>query len=487
MRNPPSIHPIARILRPSWLAGLVWAVGSVALAAPPPSARPNILVILADDLGWRDVGFTGNPFHETPRIDSLARDGTVFTQGYANAPNCAPTRACLMTGQYPPRHGVFTVVDDRDRPGSPHQRVMAAESRPELATEAVTLAEVLRDGGYATGMIGMWNLGRGRRGPTTPEGQGFTFTRQPKEMGFETDAYQDGNGHRLTDAMASEGVAFIEDHQSHPWFLYFAPHAVHAPFDPDPRMMEKYQRKAGETRGPSDPALAATVEELDRAVGRLLDTLARLDLARNTLVIFTSDNGGTRQYVAPLRGGKGGLYEGGLRVPLAVRGPGVRPGARCDTPVLSMDFFPTALEYAGVARAANLTIDGVSIRPLLEGRDGFRRDAVYWHFPCYCGNNTPSSALRCGDWKLIESFDPPGLELYDLAHDPGESRDLARTQADRTKELADRLHAWQQATRAPRPVGPNPAFDPQAERPRGRDQRGKGNGGRAPAAPPRSD
>jgi len=440
------------------------------------AGKPNFLVILVDDLGWRDVGFAGNKFIDTPHIDGLARDGTVFTQAYASAPNCAPTRACLMTGQYPPRHGVYTVVDDRHRPGSAHHRILAAESRPDLATESVTIAEVLRDGGYATAMVGMWNLGRGRKAPCTPTGQGFDLDRQPKGIGFEKDAYHDDLGRYLTNAFAEEGISFIEQNRDKPWFLYFAPHAVHAPFDPPAGLLEKYRRKAGSSRD-LDPAHPATVEALDTAIGRLLDKIQQAGMADSTLVIFTSDNGGTRQYVAPLKGGKGDLYEGGLRVPMAVRGPGVRPGARCDTPVLSMDIYPTLMKTAGLEPPAGHQFDGLNLAPLFAGTDGFRRDTVFWHFPSYVGRNGPASAIRHGNLKLIEFFDPPRVEVYDLVKDPGESRDISRSRPDVTRDLHGLLRAWQEATKAPRPTTPNPGYDPAAEPPRGREQRGKGGGG----------
>ena len=214
------------------------------LAAPAAAApRPNLLVILADDLGWRHVGSAGGKEIDTPHLDSLAKRGTVFSEACASAPNCTPTRACLLTGQYPPRHGIYTVVDPRHAPGSPWHKVTAADSRAELATETVTLAEILRDAGYATGMVGMWNLGRGRRGPTTPDGQGFSFSRQPKELGFENDRYRDASGRDLTATMAAECVSFIVANKDQPWFLYFAPHAVHAPYEPPPELLAKYRRR----------------------------------------------------------------------------------------------------------------------------------------------------------------------------------------------------------------------------------------------------
>lgn len=439
------------------------------LAIGPAAAAPrtNLLVILADDLGWRDTGFAGNRFIETPRLDALAREGVVFKEACASAPNCAPTRACLMTGQYPPRHGVYTVVDERHMPGSPQHKVIAADSRSELATEAVTSAELLRDGGYATGMVGMWNLGRGRRGPTTPDGQGFTFSRQPKELGFENDACKDGNGRFLTDALADEAVSFIRGNKDKPWFLYFAPHAVHAPYDPKPELLEKYRAKHDAS---GNPAHAATVEELDTAIGRIIDAIASLGMTERTLVVFTSDNGGEPDLVAPLRGGKGSLYQGGLRVPMLVRGPGVKRAVSCDVPVLTMDLFPTLLDYAGIRIP---DVDGESLRPLLTGSGKLRRADLFWHFPCYTGRFGPMSAIRHGNFKLLENFETGTAELYDLSKDPAEKENLATQRAEVSRDLLERLHAWQKATHAPRPTDPNPAYDPSARPGRGNPRKGK--------------
>ena len=438
------------------IAALV-VVGIARAAAPP-----NLLVILADDMGWHDVGFAGNRVIETPHLDALAKHGTVFDQACASAPNCAPTRACLLTGLYTPRHGVYTVVDERHMPGSPRHKVLAAESKSDLPTEQVTVAEILRDGGYATGMVGMWNLGRGRRGPTTPEGQGFGFCKQPKDIGFDNDAYRDGRGRELGQVMVEECVSFVRSNNDKPWFLYFAPHAVHAPYDAKPELVEKYRRK-----GASNPAHAATVEELDAALGTLFDALVEMGMDRNTLILFTSDNGGEPGLVAPLRGSKGSLYQGGLRVPMVVAGPGVRPGARCETPVLSMDIFPTLLEYARITQAK---YDGRSLRPLLAGESGFSERDIFWHFPCYTGRYGPGSVIRSGNFKLIEFFESRTTELYDLSKDPGEAVDLANGDPDRAARLLAKLHAWQSATRAPLPTQANPAYDPASERGGGRSK-----------------
>lgn len=436
---------------------------------PGQAAPPNIVFLLADDLGWRDVGFAGNDFIETPHIDRLATEGIQFTQAYASAPNCAPTRACLMSGQYTPRHGVFTVVDPRHDPGQPWHRIMAAKSRESLDTNVTTIAELLRERGYSTGCIGMWNLGRGRRGPETPLGQGFDLYLQPKDFGFDRDAYFNPEGAYLTDALGEAAVQFIREHRNRPFFLYLATHAVHAPLDPKPALLDEYQKKAmaeGDRR--ADPAYAATVAALDEKVGRLMTTLKDLGLDRNTLVVFTSDNGGTPQYVAPLSGSKGSLYEGGLRVPCAVWWSGIaRPGRTFGQPVLSMDFYPTLAELAGAPLPTSQPIDGVSLAPVLNGENALEREAVYWHFPCYVGRGKPSSAVRCGDWKLIENFEDGSFELYNLQKDPGETQDLATREREVTQKLATRLHNWQQATHAPLPEELNPDFDPSL-----RDRRG---------------
>jgi arylsulfatase A len=450
---------------------------AAAAEAPRP---PNVVFILMDDMGWRDVGFMGNTFVETPHIDRLAQQGLVFTQAYASAPNCAPTRACLMSGQTTPRHGIYTVVDPRQPPGSPWHKLQAAESRSELATEIVTLPEALKARGYATAFLGMWNLGRGRTGPVTPGGQGFDRVVFPENLGFAKDAYFDADGKQLSDRLTDEALAFIERQHGGPFFVYLADHAIHAPYDPEPELRAKYDRKAaaaGDRR--NDPAQAATIEAVDRNVGRIVERLTTLGLAGDTLLIFTSDNGGTSQHTPPLKGGKGELFEGGIRVPLVVAGAGVATaGSTCDEPVTSVDFYPTLLELAGAKPPAGQTLDGTSLVSLLRGAKTLPRARLFWHFPCYVGRATPSSAIREGRWKLIEFFEDGGrLELYDLAADPAEHHDLSRALPDRTAGLAEALHEWQRQTAAVIPATANPAYDPQADRPRG-GARGDGGGGR---------
>ncbi|MFM9195318.1 MAG: sulfatase [Planctomycetia bacterium] len=435
-----------------------------------------------DDMGWRDVGCMGNTFVETPHIDALARRGLLFTQAYASAPNCAPTRACLLSGLYTPRHGIYTVVDPRQPAGSPWHKLVAARSESELATEVVTVAESLRSGGYATGFFGMWNLGRGRSGPVTPGGQGFETVVFPETIQFGKDAYFDAQGNYLSDRLTDEVLAFVEKHRDRPFFAYLPDHAVHAPYDPKPELLAKYETKlVGENDGRNAPAHAATVEAVDQNIGRIMAALDRLKLTDDTIVIFTSDNGGTHQFTSPLRGSKGELYEGGIRVPLVVAPPGLaKPGTQCDFPVSSIDIYPTLLELAGVERPAGQTLDGVSLVPALRGGAPPARPRLFWHFPCYVGRATPSSAVREGDFKLIEFFEDGGhVELYNLRDDPYEQRDLATSQPARAKSLTQTLHAWQRDTQAAIPREANPAYDPHADRPRGgqqekEDQRRKG-------------
>ena len=467
---------------------LIAAVCSTpSMAAAADRLRPpNVILILMDDMGWRDVGFMGNTFVETPHIDSLARNGLVFRQAYASAPNCAPTRACLMSGQCTPRHGIYTVVDPRQPAGAPWHKLIASRSESELPPDIVTIAESLRSGGYATGFFGMWNLGRGRSGPVTPGGQGFDTVVFPETIAFGKDAYFDAAGNYLSDRLTDEVLRFVEKNRDRPFFAYLPDHAVHAPFDPKPELLAKYEKKAardGDRR--NDPAHAATVEAVDQNVGRIMAALDRLKLTDDTVVIFTSDNGATPQFTAPLRGSKGHLYEGGIRVPLVVAWPGVaKRGTTCDVPVSSVDFYPTLLELAGLPTPRGQILDGVSLAPALRGAPMPARPRLFWHFPCYVGRATPASAVREGDFKLIEFFEDGGrTELYNLRDDPHEERNLAASQPGRANMMATTLRAWQQETHAAIPGDANPAYDPQAQRPGGGRAGGlkRGRGGRASA------
>lgn len=366
-----------------------------------------------------------------------------------------------MSGQYSPRHGIYTVVDERHAPGSTHHRVIAADSKEAMDTEVVTIAECFKDAGYSTAAFGMWNLGRGRSGPGTATGQGFDLYRKPQDLGFEQHAYFDSDGRFITDAFTDLAIEFVKSNKENPFFLYLPYHAIHAPFEPKRELVEKYQRKARQIGDlNADPIYAAMIEAVDQNVGRLMDTLKKLSLDENTMVVFTSDNGGTPQHVAPLNGSKGALYEGGIRVPACVWWSGINnPGRVDDTPILGMDFYPTMLAAAEIQLPLNQKLDGVDFLPVLQDSGRVDRDAVFWHFPSYVGRAIPSSAIRMGDWKLIENFEDRSVELFNLTDDIGERRNLGAELPEKAEELHARLAAWQQATNAAIPTKANPNFD----------------------------
>jgi arylsulfatase A-like enzyme len=263
IRNKRAMKSLSSIFRRLSSAAALLLVPFV-LTATAAARQPNIIFILMDDMGWRDVGFMGNEFVETPNLNRLAKEGLIFSQAYASAPNCAPTRACLMSGQYTPRHGVYTVVDPRQPPGSPWHKLQAADSKSELAPEIVTVAEALQSGGYATAFFGMWNLGRGRAGPVTPGGQGFQHVVFPENLGFGKDEYFDDGGNYLSDRLTDEVLKFVEQNRDRPFFVYYPDHAVHAPFNPKEDLLKKYERKAVSSKDRrDDPAYAATIEAVD--------------------------------------------------------------------------------------------------------------------------------------------------------------------------------------------------------------------------------
>ena len=446
------------------------------IPSPHPALpfQPNFILVLIDDMGWKDMGFSGNKFIETSQTDRLAGKGVIFQQAYSSAPNCAPTRACLMSGQYTPRHGVFTVVDARHEPGLPHHKIISAQSSAELPGKSTTIAEALKSAGYQTAMFGMWNLGRGASGPHTPTGQGFDLFKRPRDLGFEKDAYINDEGEYLTDALTSEGIRFMENMRKRPFFLYLAYHAVHHPYEPKPELLKNYRDKARNNADRRIVEYAATVEAVDQNVGRIEEALQRLGLKDNTIVVFTSDNGGNRQNVAPLNGSKGSLYEGGIRVPASIWGAGIRKSYTSNSPFLSMDIYPTLLELAGLSKPEGHHLDGISFASMLLGGAEPPRTSVFWHFPCYIGSARPSSAMRKGNYKLIENFESRTLELYDLSADVGESHNLAKSQPELTGMLYEELLAWHKATDAPRPTELNPNYDPKARPISGRENRGKG-------------
>ena len=447
-----------------------------AMARVTPSAaaepKPNIVFILADDLGYTDVGCFGSKYYETPNIDRMAAEGMRFSDGYTCGPNCQPTRAALMSGQYGPRTGIYTVgsIDRFDWKSRPLRPVDNVESLP---LEKVTLAQSLKKAGYATALFGKWHLGQqgayhpARRGfdeAIVSMGQHFDFNTNP------TTPYPPGT--YLADFLTDKAVDFMTRHKAEPFFLCLHHFDVHVPHEAKKDLIAKFKDKAP-SGGHDDPTYAAMIASVDESVGRVLKTLDDLGLSEKTLVIFTSDNGGVGGYAregigraggitdnAPLRGGKGMLYEGGVRVAYVFRMPGkVAAGTTCNEPINSVDLYPTLLELAGGEAPEGYPLDGVSYLGLLTtgGQAKRDRDAIYWHFPGYLGagpgswRTTPAGSIRAGDWKLIEFFETGKLELYNLRDDLSEKHDLAAAMPDRVKALHERVLAWRKQVGAPMP------------------------------------
>ena len=443
----------------------------VAASAGPLRAaeqKPNIVVIMADDLGWRDLHCYGNEQVDTPALDQLAAEGMRFTSGYAASPVCTPTRAAMMTGQSPARLRITNHA-----PGNAvgfalkDSALQEAENIRHLPLAAVTIAERLSAAGYATAHIGKWHLSytaRGEQGVAEKdlraEKQGFDLNIGGDSSGgppsyfapYRNPALVDGKaGEYLPERLADEAIAFIRKPRDGPFFLNWCPFSVHYPMQAREEVIAKYRQRTTI----KDPIYAAMIEDMDTAIGRFLKALDEAGLRENTLVIFKSDNGGYHGDNRPLRGFKGMLYEGGIRVPWIVRWPGkVQPGTTNSTPVISTDCYPTLLEVAGLPPTPNHPLDGKSILPLLTQSAGFERDALYFHYPNYAFHkkNRLGSAIREGDYKLIKNYDDGSLELYDLRSDIGEKSNLAEKSPDLAKRLADKLDAWLQDSDARLPV-----------------------------------
>ena len=449
-------------------------MGSLHSCARKDKEKPNIIYINVDDLGWKDLGFMGSTYYETPHIDALARKGVVFTNAYAAAANCAPSRACCFTGQYAPRHGIYT-VDNSDRGDSRTRKLIPVENRTALPENQETMAENLKDHSYATIHIGKWHLGED---PTT---QGFDRNIGGSNIGYPKSYFspyqnahlEDGpEGEYLTDRLTDEAIRFIQDNQTQPFFLHLAYYAVHTPLQPKADKLEKYQNKPG-VPGQSNTKYAAMVESLDENIGRLLKVLEGLELADRTVVVFSSDNGGVRSItsMAPLRAGKGSYYEGGTRVPLIISWPGqLKSGVTCDAPVSGVDLYPTFLELSHTPKTEGKILDGISLVPFLTQRGRILDRPLFWHFPVYLegGNREtrdsifrtrPGSAMRMGDWKLHEYFEDRSLELYNLKEDIGEKHNRVEQYPEIARELYQRLDDWRKAVGAPIPTRLNPEYD----------------------------
>jgi arylsulfatase A len=462
------------------------------VAVPPLPARgaavkPNIVLILADDLGWADLGCYGADLHETPYLDRLARSGTRFTDAYAMSV-CSPTRALLLTGKHAARLRI-TIWAEGSLQGPNKRKLLQAESRHDLPHSETTLATLLHAAGYLTALVGKWHLGDADHYPET---HGFDVnvggTRWGAPQSFFWPYRGRGTfgteyryvphlefgrpGEYLTDRLTDEALRVIDRAGTQPFFLYLAHHAPHTPIEAKAEDIKHFEGKLRPGLHHRHPTYAAMVKSLDASVGRILARLKERGLEDNTIVIFTSDNGGfvgldlrngQRLQITsnwPLRSGKGSLYEGGVRVPLLVCWPGKTPaGATCKEPVLLADLFPTLLAAAGLPARAD--IDGIDLSShLRDPTVKLGREALYFHYPHYYATTTPVGAIRAGDWKLLEFFEDKRVELYNLKEDLGEKTDLAQQQPERAADLRRRLHAWRLAVGAAMPT-PNPAYQAQ--------------------------
>jgi len=445
---------------------------------PDKNIKPNIVFILADDLGWRDAGFMGSKYYETPAIDKLAASGMVFTDGYANAPNCAPSRAALMTGLYGPRTGIYT-VNSAKRGKDVYRRLIPVENKIVLDSSFVTLAEVLKQNGYVSASVGKWHLGNPPH--SGPISQGFDINVGGWQLGHPKAYFSpygnpyltDGpKGEYLTDRLTREALRFIEENKDRPFFLYFPHYAVHAPFQAKDSLKNQFINKPPDD-GQKNPVYAAMIKSLDESVGRIIRKLDELHLRKNTIVVFMSDNGGVTFITSntPLRGGKGMLYEGGIREPFIVSWPGkIKSGTVSPYPIIGTDMFPTLLHLTGSKPEKRLHFDGINLSKLLLKGKTPRKRALYWHFPAYLEQSrgipglwrtTPASAIRYGNWKLIRFYETRKTELYNLAEDIGEQNDLSLQNPKEKAKLEKMMDRWLRKTHAFIPTQKNPAFDPE--------------------------
>jgi arylsulfatase A-like enzyme len=438
-------------------------------------------MFLIDDLGWRDLGCQGSRYCQTPHTDRLAAEGVRFTDAYAACAVCSPTRASVLTGKYPARL-LLTQWLPAGRWDPRRHPMREGRFLRDLPLEEITLAEALREAGYTTLHVGKWHLGGAPfslpgqhgfdvnvagsahgapgnyfypyRGKWTVPTTGAAAAKQTLPDGAE--------GEYLPDRLTDEAVSLVRRHKDQPFFLYLPHYAVHTPLQAPEDLMKRYEAGPPDRRqGP--PSYAAMVESIDNSVGRIMATLEELELVDRTLIIFTSDNGGFAKATsnAPLRANKGAQYEGGIRVPLIIKGPGIqRAGSVCEVPVITNDLYPTVLDLLGLPPRPHQHVDGLSLAPLLNDADGsIARDALFWHYPHYNKHphSAPASVIRKGPWKLIQSLETGETELYDLKNDLGEDNDLSAREPDRVKALLAELHAWQESVGA-ETMMPNPEF-----------------------------
>jgi len=443
--------------------------------------KPNIVFFLVDDLGLGDVGCFGSQFHETPNIDQLCSDGLKFSQAYSACTVCSPSRAAILLGKYPARTNLTDWIAGHRRPNA---RLQIPDWNMRMGLSETTLPEALTTEGYRSQFVGKWHLmpiGADDFDQHYPTSHGFDQNiagrewGQPKGPGkyfspFGMPNLDDGNkGDFLTNALTEQAISFIEGNQNDPFFLYFSYYTVHGPIMAPPELVQKYRQKALRFPKPHaervNPSFAAMMELLDRSVGRVRSKLQELGLSDNTIIVFTSDNGGTTELAsAGLRGAKALAYEGGTRVSTIVHWPGVtHPGSECNVPIIGNDFYPTLLEMSGSKPIPKQHVDGVSLVPLLKNPSAsWSRDELYWHYPHY-HRTTPYGAIRKGQWKLIEFYEDDAIELYNLKTDPAERNNLAAAEEAIASDLLKRLQQWRISVDAQMPT-PNPNYDPKPRR-----------------------
>jgi arylsulfatase A-like enzyme len=434
---------------------------------------PNILLINIDDLGWRDLGYMGSHYYETPNIDKLATEGMVFTNAYSASANCAPSRASLFSGEWGPRTGVYT-VGRSERGKSKDRKLIPITNTLYINDHILTIAQVLKANGYSTCHVGKWHISK------DPKDFGFDVNIGGAEYGHPPGGYfspwhnrtlKDGPaGEYLTDHLTDLAIDYLKTVGNKPFFMNFATYAVHGPWQGKPDLVEKYKKKKG-SYGQNNPTYAAMIETMDTDVGRLLNYLKKTGKFKNTFIIFTSDNGGVYQITKqwPLRAGKGSFYEGGIRIPMLVVWPGqVKPETSTSQPVVNLDFFPTFLDIAGIQKPNDKILDGKSFLPVLKG-ETLSVKPLYWHFPIYLeeGNKEttdsifrtrPGSSIRQGPWVLQEYFEDNHLELYNLETDLGERKNLVEIYPIKVKELYGLLLQWRARVHAPVPAKLNPGY-----------------------------
>jgi arylsulfatase A-like enzyme len=466
--------------------GTLGTLGGVSLltsrsswAAQTNDRKINFVFILIDDMGWTDVACYGSKFYETPNIDRLCGQGVKFTNAYAACTVCSPTRASILTGKYPARLHITDWIEGHKRP---YARLQVPDWTMYLPLEEVTLAEALKPLGYVSASIGKWHLGKE---PYYPEKQGFDLNFGGTDKGqppsyfypYKIPNIQTGEpGEYLSDRLTTEAENFMEANKDRPFLLYLPHFAVHTPLQARQNMIARYKAKVKPGQAQRNATYAAMVESVDESVGRIMKKMDDLQIADRTVVFFMSDNGGLIGSTSnlPLRAGKGSAYEGGVREPMIVRWPGVaKPGSVCDEPVISVDFYPTILEMAGVKPDPKQIVDGVSLVPLLEGTGRLDRNAIFWHYPHYHpGGATPYGAVRQGDFRLVEFYEDNRVELYNLRDDIGEKNDLTTKMPEKAAEMRKLLADWRRSVGVQMPT-PNPDYDPAKDgfNPRKKDQK----------------